>query len=233
MKNLRLVLGLLAFVAVTTVAWAQSDVENPHWLSKSQIDAIVMDEPPPPAPGSAAAQADLQAEVKAQNGRTAAQISEAKTDENYSVALFTGLLGQKLTPHKDPTTFRFFYQVNKQISKVVGQSKEHWHRQRPYQAHPDVIHPLFEVSGFSYPSGHSTHSFAFALVLGELFPDHASAFLARARQIAQSRVDAGVHYETDIKEGEIVGREIAKDLQANPEFQQALNAAKAEVAARK
>jgi acid phosphatase (class A) len=232
MKDARLVLGSLAFVAIVTVALAK-DVENPHWLSKDEIKAIVAGEPPPPASGSDAEKADIQAEVAAQNSRDAARIAEAKRDEGYSVALFTDVIGPKITPQSNPQTFLFFDKVNKQIAKVVGESKEHWHRLRPYQAHPDVIHPIFQAGGYSYPSGHSTHSYAFAVVLGYLFPNKAAAFLDRAHQIAQSRVDAGVHYTSDIREGEVVGKEIAKELRANPEFRQELDAAKTELAAQK
>jgi acid phosphatase (class A) len=233
MKNSRVVLGTLAFIAVVTMAWAKNAVENPHWLSHGEIKAMVASEPPPPAPGSAADKADIQAEVAAQNGRGPAQIAEAKVDESYSITLFTDLVGPKITPQNDPKTFRFFDRVNRQIAQVVHESKDHWRRPRPYQAHPDLIHPLFQAGDYSYPSGHSTHSFAFAEVLGELFPDRAKAFLDRAHQIAQSRVDAGVHYTTDIKEGEVVGKEIAKELLTKPEFRQELDVAKAEVAAQK
>jgi acid phosphatase (class A) len=204
-------------------------VEDPHWLTHDDIKAIVQQEPPPPAPGSAAEQADLQAELSAQNSRTPAQIAEARLDNGYSVKLFTSVIGPKITPESDPRTFAFFDRLNKQIGKVVHESKDRWHRPRPYQAHPE-IHPLFEAGDYSYPSGHSTHSFAFAVILGQLFPDRANAFLDRARQIAQSRVDAGVHYETDIREGEVVGREVAKELLAKPAFLAELNAAKAELA---
>jgi acid phosphatase (class A) len=233
MLNARLVLGTLGFIAVVTMALAKSAVDDPHWLTNDQIKAIVASEPSPPAPGSDAEKTDLQEEIAAQNNRTSAQIAEAKRDETYSISLFTYMIQPKITPQADPVAFRFFDRVNKQIGKVVRKSKDQWKRPRPYLGHPDVVHSLFPAADYSYPSGHSTHSFAFAVVLGRMFPDQAQAFLARAHQIAQSRVDAGVHYETDIKEGEVVGREIAKEMLANPEFEQELHAARAEVAAQK
>jgi acid phosphatase (class A) len=233
MLNLRLVLGSLGFVAIVTMALAKSTADDPHWLTHDQIKAIVASEPPPPAPGSDAEKTDVQEEVAAQNSRTPAQIAEAKRDETYSIALFTYMIQPKVTPRADPVAFRFFDRVNKQIGKVVRKSKDQWKRPRPYQAHPEVIHSLFHVADYSYPSGHSTHSFAFAVVLGRMFPDQAQAFLDRAHQIAQSRVDAGVHYETDIREGEVVGKEIAKEMLANPEFEKEMHAAQAEVAAQK
>ena len=233
MKDLRLLLGCLAFIAFVTLAIAKEQVANPHWLSKSEVKKLVSSEPPPPAPGSAADKADLQADLDAQNSRTPSQVDEAKKDATYSVALFTDSITPKITPSSNPVTFHFFDELNVQIGEVVKEAKAHWKRPRPYEGHPDVIHSLFPAGDFSYPSGHSTHSYAFATILGQIYPVQAQAFLDRAHLIAQSRVYAGVHYPTDINEGEVLGKEIAKELLAKPEFQKELQAAEAEVAAQK
>jgi acid phosphatase (class A) len=233
MKISRSVLGTLGFIAVVTVAWAKSDVKNPHWLSNDQVAAIIAAEPPPPSVGSAADQADLQTVLDAQKTRDAARMTEARTDKAYSTELFTKPIVPQITPLADPGVFHFMDEVGQQTFAVMTESKAHWHRLRPFLGHPGVVHPLFQVNGFSYPSGHSMASFVYAIVLGEIFPDKANAFLERAHQIAQSRVDAGVHYTTDIKEGEVVGREIAREMNANAEFRQELATAKAEVAGQK
>jgi len=232
MKNPGIWIVFLCFL-VSPAASAKDKVKNPHWLSQAEVQAIVAGEPPPPPAGSQAEKDDLQAEIQAEKTRTPERIAEAKLDANYSVRLFTDIVGPRLTPENDPVTFRFFEQLDRQVAKVVGESKDHWKRPRPYLAHPDVIHPIFTANGYSYPSGHSAHAFAFALVLGRLFPDRAQDFIARAEKIARSRVDAGVHYTSDIKEGRVVGAEIVKHLMASDEFQAAFQAAKAEVAARK
>ncbi len=233
MNRFRMLVILAGLVTCAAWAVAKDEVKNPHWLSSSDIDAIVATIPPPPAAGSQAEKEDLQEEIDAQKTRTPERIAEANLDANYSVTLFTNMVGPKLTPQNDPVTFHFFDELNKQIGKVVGAAKDHFKRLRPYLGHPDLIHPLFSAGGYSYPSGHSTHSYAFAIILGQIFPDRAAAFMERARKIAQSRVDAGVHYTSDIKEGEVVGHEIAKELLAKPEFQQALKAAEAEQAGQK
>jgi acid phosphatase (class A) len=233
MKDLRLIVGSLGFVAFVTVAIAKEKAPDPHWLTHDEIKALIKSEPPPPVSGSTEDKADLQADVDAQKSRTSVQIDEAKKDEGYSVRLFTDAITPKITPQTDPVTFQFFDELNAQIAKVVGDSKGHWERLRPFLGHPLTIHPLFLAAGYSYPSGHSTHSYAFATVLGQLYPDQAQAFLDRAHLIAQSRVDAGVHYPTDINEGQVLGKEIAKELLAKPDFQTRLQAAKAEIAAQK
>lgn len=233
MKDWRLLLGSLGFIAFVTIALAKDQVANPHWLSKGEVKALVASEPPPPASNSPEDKADLQADLDAQKTRTPAQIDEAKKDANYSVALFTDSITPKITPQGDPVTFHFFDQLNVQIGEVVGVSKDHWHRLRPFLGHPFLIHAVIGAGGFSYPSGHSAHSYAFATILGQIYPDQAQAFLDRAHQIAQSRVDAGVHYPTDINEGEVLGKEIAKELLEKPEFKKKLQAAETEIAAQK
>ncbi len=233
MNRIRLLVIPLGILACAAWAAAKDDVKNPHWLSDGDIAAIIATIPPPPAPGSEAEKADLQAEIDAQKTRTPERIAEANLDATYSVTLFTNMVGPRLTRQNDPVTFHFFDELNKQIGQVVGAAKDHFQRLRPYLGHPDLIHPLFSASGYSYPSGHSTHSYAFAIILGRIFPDRAGAFMERARRIAQSRVDAGVHYTSDIEEGKVVGHEIAQELLAKPAFQRELKAAEAEEAAQR
>ena len=229
MKDMRLALGAVGLLGCIAVAVAKEEGKNPHWLSQEEIADLIAQEPPPPAPGSDAEKTDLQEELDAQNTRTPERIAEAKLDANYSVELFTAIIGPKITEQDDPVAFRFFKEANKQIAEVVTESKKHWKRPRPYLTHPE-IHPLFTAGDYSYPSGHSTHSFAFAEILAAMFPEHAAAFLDRAHGIARSRVDAGVHYTSDIEEGEVLGKEVAKELMAKPAFQEAMRAAQAEVA---
>jgi acid phosphatase (class A) len=233
MNDARLFLGALGFVAFLAVALAREGDRSPHWLSQDQVTAIVATEPPPPALDSDAARVDLQGDIAAQNARTPALIAEAKEDNTFPPTLFTSVIRPGMTAATDPAMFHFLEELNAQIATVVSESKNHWHRLRPFREHPDVIHPLFSAYGYSYPSGHATHSYVIAAILSDMFPDQAAALMHRADQIAQSRVDAGVHYTSDIREGEVVGREIAQELLARPAFQRAMHAAQAEVAAGK
>jgi acid phosphatase (class A) len=83
----------------------------------------------------------------------------------------------------------------------------------------------------SYPSGHSTLSWAWGLILAELAPDRATEIMLRAREIGDSRVICGVHYVSDVEEGRINGSILVAALHANPEFSVDLERSRAEVAA--
>ncbi len=66
------------------------------------------------------------------------------------------------------------------------------------------------VSGLSYPSAHSTTSFAAARVLAGGLP--APPLYACAAAMALSRVYAGVHYPSDIAAGALLGTSLAEVL---------------------
>jgi len=66
------------------------------------------------------------------------------------------------------------------------------------------------VSGLSYPSAHSTTSFAAARVLSDGLP--AAPLYACAAAMAASRVYAAVHYPTDVAAGALLGFTLAEVL---------------------
>ena len=68
-----------------------------------------------------------------------------------------------------------------------------------------VRHRLLAPEGFSFPSGHSTGSFAFAAFVATFRPRFAPLLFAVAAAIAWSRVVLGVHYPSDVTGGAILG----------------------------
>jgi acid phosphatase (class A) len=82
----------------------------------------------------------------------------------------------------------------------------------------------------SYPSARTVRSHVWASVLGELFPAKRDQLLAAADQVAKNRIEAGVHYLSDIEAGKKLGLAIAAKIIATPAFKSDLTAARAEVA---
>ena len=62
----------------------------------------------------------------------------------------------------------------------------------------------------SYPAEHAAVAGAAATVLAYLYPDHADAITARASEAAQSRVDAGVQFPSDVSAGLDLGRSVGQ-----------------------
>lgn len=81
---------------------------------------------------------------------------------------------------------------------------------RPHQL-DSAVKPLFAAPNFpSYPSNHSTFSWSRAEILTYLFPQHAAEAEAMAREAADSRVWAGIHYPVDLDAGLQLGRAVAR-----------------------
>ncbi len=221
---------VLLLLTVVTTALVLAEEGKSLWLSKDQEQALSDTVPAPPAVDSKENQADFAAIFEAQKDRTPEMVEESKRYHGFSYKLFEDIYGKELTADRAPK-FHKLMKETLEITRVVNETaKNKYKRLRPYQEHPDQVHSLFTVGGYSYPSGHSMGSFTLAIVLGAVFPDKAQAFLDRASQIAQSRVNAGVHNPTDIKEGEILGKATGAAILASPAFQQDLVEIKSELA---
>ena len=171
----------------------------------------------------------MQTEIDVQNGRTPERSAQARKEATLEMSLFLEDAEPTLNPQSDPKFYFLFQQLHRTADAVNGPAKKRFQRPRPFVAHADIIHPLGTITGFSYPSGHSMVAFCEATILGEVFPEKAALLLDEARRIAQSRVVMGVHYTTDIQEGERDGREIARELLTKPEFLARLAEVKSEI----
>ena len=72
---------------------------------------------------------------------------------------------------------------------------------------------------------------AWALVLSEVSPERATALLTRGYAFGQSRVICGVHWQSDVDAGRLMGAATVARLHGDVTFLAQLAAAKAEVQA--
>lgn len=88
--------------------------------------------------------------------------------------------------------------VAEAIKAVVGERRPHY------------LHPLVAIPHSpSFPSGHTTTSFACATVLSALVPKATPAFVLLAAAIGYSRLYVGVHWPLDVAAGVVLGIAIA------------------------
>ncbi|MGL5020644.1 MAG: phosphatase PAP2 family protein [Mycoplasmatales bacterium] len=83
--------------------------------------------------------------------------------------------------------------------------KEIVERSRPFIVHPEIS-PLVEGSAFSsFPSGHASATFAFAIIIGYYFPKTNKFMIGFAVFMCFTRVYAFVHFPTDVIVGGLIG----------------------------
>ena len=114
--------------------------------------------------------------------------------------LAVGLLGAALDKPARPRWLR--------ATAVVGcayltSSSIKWSIGRPRPVVEDLPHLMATPTGLSFPSSHSTSSFAAARAYSSLMP--AGPLYTVAGAMALSRVYLGVHYPSDIAAGAALG----------------------------
>jgi hypothetical protein len=80
---------------------------------------------------------------------------------------------------------------------------------RPTQVDPDIRLAIGLPNHPSYPGNHGCVSTAFGTVLDAAFPDQNGRYATMARQAAESRIYAGIHYRFDNDAGMDIGRKVA------------------------
>ena len=102
-------------------------------------------------------------------------------------------------------TQKIIYEARNQLNPVITSFKKHFDRVRPSYLDTSLTTTIEVPKHPSYPSGHATESYVYALILSELDPVHEADYIRDALKIAKNREIAGVHYKSDSR----AGRELA------------------------
>ena len=225
---------LLALLAVLALHASAKDAwkKEPYFDAK-EIDYVALI-PEPPALKSPADQKELDDIVTVQKTLTDDQRAHIKLEASYNTYdIFEDVLGSwfaKENADKLPAMKRLLKREADTTSGVMIAAKDHWKRLRPYVKDARIHSPIGAVDGWSYPSGHSMRATVDSLVLAQLDPAASEGITMRGVRVGEDRVRAGVHFETDVVSGRVLGKAIFAKLMATPEFQTDLAEAKAEVA---
>ncbi len=191
---------------------------------------------PPPAAGSAALAADEEVYKMTRKLRDTPRWALAAKDADLNfpnaAATFSCALGIPISQEETPHLNMLIRRVRADASRANDKAKDLYKRKRPYVAHGDTsCTPNEKHKDDSYPSGHSSIGWAWALVLAEIAPDRADAIFARGLAFGESRVVCGVHWKSDIEAGRIVGASTVSRLHLDPVFKAQLDLARKEVEA--
>lgn len=82
-------------------------------------------------------------------------------------------------------------------------------RPRPYQVHAAIRLGADPLDAFSFPSGHTLHAAAFAILFTAYYPLLGVVVLPFATLVAASRLALGLHYPSDVLAGAAIGSALA------------------------
>ena len=114
---------------------------------------------------------------------------------------------------------------------MTGAAKKFWSRPRPYVTSAEVKPVVSNVTEGSYPSGHATCGYLWAILLADMIPERRDELFARGTRYGMNRVVGGVHYPTDAEAGRLSAAVIAAVMFTTPAFRSDFAAARAELRA--
>lgn len=209
------------------------------YLAKEAVPDSLALLPPPPAAGSTALVNDEEVHKSATALRETPRYRLAALDAelNFPRAAdaFACTLGVPIDTEHTPRLYRLLQRTETDAATSTAGAKNRYMRTRPFVVHDEpTCAPQDEArlrNNGSYPSGHTTIGWAWALVLAEVDPTRADAVLARGRSFGESRLVCNVHWQSDILEGRFMGSAVVSQLHAVAEFRQDVEAARKELAA--
>ena len=192
--------------------------------------------PAPPAAGSAALAEDMatfKALTTLQAGpRGKLAVLDADLAYPASIGTFSCALGIPISESETPNLTMLLRRTLADAGLATYKAKDKYQRTRPFVAlKAPSCTPAEEAKlakDGSYPSGHSSLGWAWALVLSEVAPERADALLQRGRAFGQSRAICGAHWQSDVDAGRLVGAATVAKMHSSPVFMAQLEAARAE-----
>ncbi len=233
----RLFFAALALLAFTSTASAQNEAH--YYLQYQDVASSLNLLPPPPQPGSAYFNYDEAQYKWGKMQRITPRGKQAIEDANLNgpalAKAFSEAFGITISKENTPEIYRLITHMQEDGGDLATrEAKNHYNRMRPFMFfNEQSLTPNDEkwlATNGSYPSGHTSKGWSVALVLAEVNVPRQNAILKRGFEIGQSRVICGVHYQSDVDAGRVVGSALVARLHANDAFNAQLAKAKKECA---
>ncbi|MCJ2012838.1 acid phosphatase [Methylobacterium sp. J-076] len=228
-------------------ASAPSLSADPVKPGKPAVKAYLADEalpdplrilPPPPAHHSPLDAADHAAfaSTRALKGTPRWNLAADDVAEGAAAVLenFACVLGVRIDQGRVPATLNLLERARMDLVHMTRIPKVHYRRLRPFvgnEAPICVQRTQALADSFSYPSGHATQGWAYALIMAALVPEKSTAILARGRAYGESRVVCGVHWLSDVSAGRTNGSSTFAALMGDAVFRADLDKARGEMKA--
>lgn len=238
MKQKRLMFVALSLFAMTVATQAQ-DASERTFLKPTDVANSLKLLPPPPQPGSAYFNYDEAqyrwGKMQRITPRGKQAFEDAKLGGEGISNAFSDAFGIKISSQTTPEIYKLIVRMQEDAGDLATRdAKNHYMRMRPFMFYGEQsLTPDDEKwlsTNGSYPSGHTSIGWATALVLAEINVARQDQILKRGFECGQSRVICGVHYQSDVDAGRVVGSALVARLHADAAFTAQLAKAKKEFA---
>ncbi len=211
--------------------------ETLQYFSNEDLPNAINYLPAPPDTVSAIEATDLSKIIEGKNIRPTDEgqiaINDVNSDPEYFMEIYSSAFGRTLSEATTPQLYKMFQNMSLIGDGATRSCKNYYKRPRPYQqlneatAYPPAENLKRNIG--SYPSGHASSSWLYALVLSELNPDAEEGLLARAYQYGQGRVITGYVWQSDVESGRLVGSAVYARLHNSEEFMKQFELVKQEL----
>ena len=175
--------------------------------------------PPPPEKGSASLALDEQVMSDSLNIRSSRwdqAIADADLTFPSAPAAFSCALGAPITAKDTPHLYALLRRTWSDVWDGTRAPKDHYGRARPFMLNgkpscTPADEPALRRNG-SYPSGHTTVGWAWALILAEISPDRQDAVLRRGWAFGESRIVCNAHWYSDVVQGRALASAVVARL---------------------
>ena len=171
--------------------------------------------------------------------RDGARWQLAVTDNDLSfpaaAGTFSCALNAPVTQEQTPYLYQLLRRTLTDAGLATYTAKDHYQRTRPFVVNGAPIcaegaEERLSTDG-SYPSGHTSIGWAWALILSELAPDRTQQLLARGLAYGDSRLVCNVHWPMDVVQGQVIGAATVARLHGDEQFRADMEHARIELAA--
>ncbi|MCX4198801.1 phosphatase PAP2 family protein [Methylobacterium organophilum] len=208
------------------------------YLAEGAVPDAVQFLPSPPAHDAPLDKADRAAfsSTRALKGTPRWELAANDVSEGAAAVLenFACVLGTRIDQARVPAVINLLERARLDLARATRGPKVHYRRLRPFvgnEAPICVQRSQALADSFSYPSGHATQGWAYALILASLVPEKATPILARGRAYGESRIVCGVHWLSDVAAGRLTGTAVFAALMGDATFRADLDRARAELRA--
>ena len=231
----KIILLMFAIMMVTLGAFAQKseskeggDISHNRFLTDEVCLQCAFSLPQPPSDTSKVFANDIKYYKLGKEERERKNIREEvlREDETSIFALFSGVLGMKVSKEHTPEIYKLAKTVINDALFAAHKGQERFKRTKPYvYFHEESLTSKGDDADFkdkdnSYPSSHSTHGWILALVLGIIAQEHSEALMKCAEQYATYQVIMGRHWKSDIDAGRTLAITIFSKEVVSPKYQQ-------------